>query len=276
MFSPFALSFGFTQLQRLPPLGNIAGYGEAGSAAKHYQLSQRQRLFTFSSVSQDVVPMDFLQGDYGSGGSEFLSIADMELSDSDDMATLNVTGGQTVIDKDKLDPHVLENLELHQRFMRRAIETAEQALKEGETPVACVLVYKGEVVARGMNDTNRSLNGTRHAEFLAIAEFRKKFPQEELRKTDLYVTVEPCIMCASALRQYGIRCVYYGCGNDRFGGNGSVLPVNSDKGLEPGYPSYGGIFRKEAIMLLRRFYIQENENAPNPRAKGNRELKPVV
>jgi tRNA-specific adenosine deaminase 2 len=55
-----------------------------------------------------------------------------------------------------------------------------------------------------------------------------------------------------------------------------VLAVHSDKGLEEGYPSYGGIFRKEAIMLLRRFYIQENENAPNPRAKGNRELKPVV
>ena len=97
-----------------------------------------------------------------------------------------------------------------------------------------------------------------------------------LHNTDLYVTVEPCIMCASALRQYGIRCVYYGCGNDRFGGNGSVLPVNSDKGLEEGYPSYGGIFRKEAIMLLRRFYIQENDKAPNPMAKKSRELKLTV
>jgi len=179
-------------------------------------------------------------------------------------------------DKDKLDPEVLKNLEVHQGFMRQAIDVAEEALAGGETPVACVLVFNGEVVARGMNDTNRSLNGTRHAEFLAIAEFLSKFPAAKLKETDLYVTVEPCIMCASALRQYGIRCVYFGCGNDRFGGNGSVLAVHSDKGLEEGYPSYGGIYRKEAIMLLRRFYIQENENAPNPRAKGNRELKPVV
>ena len=178
--------------------------------------------------------------------------------------------------KDILAPEVLADLETHQKFMREAINVAEEALKGGETPVACVLVYDGNVVARGMNDTNRSLNGTRHAEFLAIAQFLEQFSASKLKETDLYVTVEPCIMCASALRQYGIRTVYYGCGNDRFGGTGSVLSIHNDTSLDPAYPSYGGVFRKEAIMLLRRFYIQENENAPNPRAKANRELKMVV
>ena len=219
--------------------------------------------------------MDSLQGFDGPGGFDFLSSTDLDSSDSDDMAPTS-SKPEPTNDKDKLHPEVLKNLEVHQGFMRQALDVAEQALREGETPVACVLVLDGQVVACGMNDTNRSLNGTRHAEFLAIAQFLKKFPMSKLKETDLYVTVEPCIMCASALRQYRIRCVYFGCGNDRFGGNGSVLPVHSDKGLEEGYPSYGGIFRKEAIMLLRRFYIQENENAPNPRAKGNRELKPVV
>lgn len=179
-------------------------------------------------------------------------------------------------DNSKLHPHILNDLSYHQGFMQQAIDVAEQALREGETPVACVLVLDGGVVARGMNDTNRSLNGTRHAEFLAIAEFLEKYPVRRLHETDLYVTVEPCIMCASALRQYGIRSVYYGCGNDRFGGNGSVLSIHSDQGIDPGYPSYGGLYRKAAIMLLRRFYIQENGNAPNPRAKGNRELNVVV
>jgi len=187
-----------------------------------------------------------------------------------------MTGSPEKDPEDNLAPEVLANLTLHQHFMRQAIRVAEDALAGGETPVACVLVCDGDVVARGMNDTNRSLNGTRHAEFLAISEFLAKYPASKLKVTDLYVTVEPCIMCASALRQYGIRTVYYGCGNDRFGGNGSVLSVHSDKGIEPGYPSYGGIYRKEAIMLLRRFYVQENENAPNPRAKDNRELKMVV
>lgn len=175
-----------------------------------------------------------------------------------------------------LDPHILADLEYHQNFMQQALETAEQALREGETPVACVLVLDGQVVARGMNDTNRSLNGTRHAEFLAINEFLGKHSITRLAETDLYVTVEPCIMCASALRQYGIRRVYYGCGNERFGGNGSVLSIHSDESLDPPYPSFGGLYRKEAIMLLRRFYIQENGNAPNPRAKGNRELNVIV
>ena len=85
-----------------------------------------------------------------------------------------------------------------------------------------------------------------------------KHPPSILRETDLYVTVEPCIMCASALRQYRIRAVYFGCLNDRFGGCGGVMTVHSDPGLDPAYPVYGGLFREEAIMLLRKFYVQEN------------------
>ncbi|KAJ9229796.1 hypothetical protein DTO271D3_2042 [Paecilomyces variotii] len=148
----------------------------------------------------------------------------------------------------------------HEYFMKQALVMGEKALETGETPVGCVLVYKGEVIARGMNDTNKSMNGTRHAEFLAIEEALQKYPRVILRETDLYVTVEPCIMCASALRQYQIRAVYFGCGNERFGGTGSVLSLHSDPGIDQPYPVYGGLFHKEAIMLLRRFYIQENEN----------------
>jgi tRNA-specific adenosine deaminase 2 len=171
---------------------------------------------------------------------------------------------------------IQKNLAIHQSFMQNALDVAEQALREGETPVACVLVHNGEVVATGMNDTNKSLNGTRHAEFLAISTFLKSFTLDDFRNTDLYVTVEPCIMCASALRQYGIRAVYYGCGNERFGGNGSVLAIQSDPNIDVGYPSYGGLYRSEAIMLLRRFYIQENDNAPNPRPKKDRELNLTI
>lgn len=210
-----------------------------------------------------------LKDEPASGWQDTNSSFEFGVDLDEDMAT-------AVNPKDILAPEVLANLETHQHFMQQAINVAEEALKGGETPVACVLVLDGQVVARGMNDTNRSLNGTRHAEFLAISEFLSKFPAGKMKQTDLYVTVEPCIMCASALRQYGIRTVYYGCGNDRFGGNGSVLAIHSDKSLDPPYKSYSGIYRKEAIMLLRRFYIQENENAPNPRAKGNRELKMVV
>ncbi|KAF2859868.1 cytidine deaminase-like protein [Piedraia hortae CBS 480.64] len=170
----------------------------------------------------------------------------------------------------------IPNREYHQGFMRKAIEMAELALASDETPVGCVFVHDGQIIGRGINGTNASLNGTRHAEFVALAEVMAKHPQNILQESDLYVTVEPCIMCASALRQYGIRAVYFGCLNDRFGGCGGVMTVHSDKAVDPPYPVYGGLFREEAIMLLRKFYVQENNKAPEPKPKKNRELKTEI
>lgn len=83
-------------------------------------------------------------------------------------------------------------------------------------------------------------------------------------------------MCAAALRQYGIRAVYYGCANERFGGTGGVLNIHSDPAIDPPYHIQGGIFREEAIMLLRRFYVQENEKAPEPHRKKVRQLKTEI
>lgn len=101
--------------------------------------------------------------------------------------------------------------------------------------------------------------GTRHAEFVALSEIMSRHHPSILHETDLYVTVEPCIMCASALRQFGIRSVYFGCLNDRFGGTGGVMTVHMDEGVDPPFPVFGGLYREEAIMLLRRFYVQEND-----------------
>ncbi|QKX54935.1 uncharacterized protein TRUGW13939_02025 [Talaromyces rugulosus] len=165
------------------------------------------------------------------------------------------------------------DVEKQEFFMKQALLMGEKALEVGETPVGCVLVLDGKIIGSGMNDTNRSMNGTRHAEFLAIAEALQTYPKSVFAQVDLYVTVEPCVMCASLLRQYNIRQVYFGCANDRFGGNGSVLSLHSDPGIDRPYPATGGLFPNEAIMLLRRFYVQENTNAPNPRQKSNRELK---
>ena len=88
-----------------------------------------------------------------------------------------------------------------------------------------------------MNETNRTLNGTRHAEFVALAGILSEHPISDLKETDLYVTVEPCVMCASMLRQYGIRAVYFGCWNERFGGTGGVLNIHSEY-VSVYYPSH--------------------------------------
>jgi tRNA-specific adenosine deaminase 2 len=141
-------------------------------------------------------------------------------------------------------------------------------------------VYEGQIIGRGMNATNRTMNGTRHAEFMAIADILESRAEEHavavgagssagqqevlydssiLKESDVYVTVEPCIMCASLLRQYGVRKVYFGATNERFGGTGGVLNIHDEPGVEPGFPVSGGWLREEAIMLLRRFYVQENQ-----------------
>jgi tRNA-specific adenosine deaminase 2 len=141
-------------------------------------------------------------------------------------------------------------------------------------------VHNNTIIARGMNATNRTLNGTRHAEFQAIASIlspvplppstspnsvpavdpaRPKYTADVLRECDLYVTVEPCIMCASLLRQFGIRKVYFGAANDRFGGTGGVMNIHDCRAVDPPYKVSGGWLREEAIVMLRRFYVQENE-----------------
>lgn len=73
-----------------------------------------------------------------------------------------------------------------------------------------------------------SKQGTRHAEFAALSRLLLEHDPRILPETTLYVTVEPCVMCASALRQYGIGAVYFGCSNDRFGGTGGVLRIHSE------------------------------------------------
>ena len=119
-----------------------------------------------------------------------------------------------------------------------------------------------------------SLKATRHAEFLGIDEILSKYDKDIFKETDLYVTVEPCVMCASALRQLEIRKVYFGAANDRFGGCGSVLSLHNHAKLpEPAYNVYPGFYRDEAIVMLRKFYVQENTKAPVHRGKKTRELK---
>jgi tRNA-specific adenosine deaminase 2 len=125
-------------------------------------------------------------------------------------------------------------------------------------------------------------------------EMQRKFSPSVLRECILYVTVEPCIMCASLLRQFGIKKVFYGASNEKFGGTGGVLNVHIANGkiledckrneeddekkrragaVEGDYEVSGGWLRDEAIVMLRRFYVQENERAPEPRTKGTRVLK---
>ncbi|KAI8627056.1 hypothetical protein F5Y19DRAFT_444193 [Xylariaceae sp. FL1651] len=243
--------------------------------------------------------------------------------------------------------------EYHLKYMREALDMGLLALNTNETPVGCVLVYRGKIIAKGMNATNVTRNGTRHAEFMALSALLSRRGPSDVKVANinpdpdhanwgdvdpkdghiypygqklhpapvvdrsiisecvLYVTVEPCVMCASLLRQLGIQKVYFGAVNDKFGGTGGVfrvhmnskpvaiphdrpyqqgygpqeldriskgravaLPREADDGdggnVEPGYPVEGGYLRDDAVSLLRRFYVQENGRAPQPRKKEGR------
>lgn len=165
--------------------------------------------------------------------------------------------------------------EVHMKWMERSFNLAEEALKSGEVPVGCLLVYKDEELAVGRNEVNETKNATRHAEIVAIDRVLKYCEENKLdfksvfRECVLYVTVEPCIMCAGALRQMEIPLVIYGCANDRFGGCGSILSVHSDDlpSLGPSFQCISGIMAERAIQILKDFYRGENINAPEDKRK---------
>ncbi|XP_074573536.1 tRNA-specific adenosine deaminase TAD2 isoform X2 [Curcuma longa] len=166
------------------------------------------------------------------------------------------------------------------RFMELALEQARLALEKLEVPVGCVIVKDGKVISSGCNHTSATRNATRHAEMEAIDTLLEEWQKigfdqlevaDRLSECDLYVTCEPCIMCATALSILGIRKVCYGCANDKFGGCGSVLSLHEiteklARGALPGkgFECEGGVMADEAVALFRCFYEQGNPNAPKP------------
>lgn len=165
------------------------------------------------------------------------------------------------------------------KFMELAIEEAKGAMQRMEVPVGCVIIEDGKVIAAGSNRTTETRNATRHAEMEAIDALLLQWQREGLSQSEvaekfsnsvLYVTCEPCIMCAGALSFLGIKEAYYGCANDKFGGCGSVLSLHSSSSDCPitgggkGFKCTGGIMAEEAVSLFRTFYEQENPNAPKP------------
>ena len=159
----------------------------------------------------------------------------------------------------------------HSTWMLKALEQARGAYDKGEVPVGCIFVYRNEeVIATGSNQVNEMKNATRHAEIVAADEIlewcqQRQLDQKEVfRDTVLYVTVEPCIMCAAALDLLDIKAIVYGCSNERFGGCGSVLSVQGSNRT-----CVKGLYKEEAVELLKNFYKGENPNAPCPKRKAN-------
>ncbi|CAM1305221.1 ADAT2 (predicted) [Pycnogonum litorale] len=156
--------------------------------------------------------------------------------------------------------------------MDRSFQLAEEALVAGEVPVGCVMMYGEQNIAEGRNTVNETKNACRHAEIncieMAVEWCRKhnRSNRDVFPEVVIYVTVEPCIMCISALRSLDVRKVIYGCSNDRFGGCGSVLSVHRDRrilassGENVEMECIGGIQKDRAVSQLKDFYKGQNPN----------------
>lgn len=156
-----------------------------------------------------------------------------------------------------------------EHYMEAALNEARQGLSVGEVPVGCVLVYEGHILGGAHNLTNVTGNATAHAEINALRALDGTY--EELSLT-MYVTCEPCVMCAAAIVHVRtIKRVVYGCVNGRFGGCGTVRDIRAlakDTKFVP--MLIDGVLEEQCVRLLEQFYERENPFAPEPKKKRKR------
>ena len=139
-------------------------------------------------------------------------------------------------------------------FMRTAIDEARVAAARGEVPVGCVIVKDGVVIAHAGNRTLGDRDPTAHAELLAIRAAAAALGSERLIGCDLYVTLEPCAMCAAAISFARIRRLYYGAPDPKGGAVDSGVRFFASPTCHHGPEVYGGINESEAGDLLRAFF----------------------
>ena len=142
----------------------------------------------------------------------------------------------------------------HEKYMRLALQQARSALAEGEIPVGCVIADKdGNVIGKGQNTRERSRSALGHAELSAISDACRAFGDWRLFGCTIYITLEPCPMCAGAIINSRIPCVVFGAREENFGSCGSVVDLFSERyGHHPAV--YGGVLENECAELLTDFF----------------------
>ncbi|MDB5501687.1 MAG: tadA [Tardiphaga sp.] len=138
--------------------------------------------------------------------------------------------------------------------MDLALQAAENAAKRGEVPIGAVIVLNGEVIASAGNRTIIDRDPTAHAEILAIRQAAERIGSERLIDCDLYVTLEPCTMCAGAISFARIRRLYYGAADPKGGGVDSGVRFFASKTCHHAPDVYSAVGERESAMLLQEFF----------------------
>ncbi len=146
-----------------------------------------------------------------------------------------------------------------EKFMREALKQAKKAAAIGETPIGAVIVHGGEIVARAYNKRETKKNALCHAEITAIDKACKKLGGWRLIGCDLYVTLEPCVMCAGACNQARIENVYFGAYDPKAGCGGSVTNLFTDGLFTHTANVSGGHMADECSELLKSFFAELRE-----------------
>ena len=143
---------------------------------------------------------------------------------------------------------------MQQKFMREAIKQAKKAYAIDEVPIGCVIVYEGKIIARGYNRRTTDKNTLSHAELNAIRKASKKLGDWRLDDCEMYVTLEPCQMCAGAIVQARIKKVYIGCMNPKAGCAGSVLNLLQVEKFNHQVEIETGILEEECSSMIKEFF----------------------
>ena len=151
--------------------------------------------------------------------------------------------------------------ELDMQFMQEAITSAKKAELQGEVPVGAVVVYEGKIVATGHNQPIAQHDPTAHAEIAALRAAAEALGNYRLPGCTLYVTLEPCAMCAGAMLHARLARVVYGAADPKTGACGSVINLFAEEKLNHHTTITGGVMAEECGQLLRDFFIQRRAQA---------------
>ncbi len=144
-------------------------------------------------------------------------------------------------------------------FMEMALEEANAAFAEGEVPVGSVLVIGNTVIARAHNTKEYSNDPTNHAEMLALKSGAQKVGRWRLSDATLYVTMEPCIMCAGAMVNARLGRLVYGCRDDKGGAVDSLYALLSDQRLNHRVTVVSGVLEEECAEMLKKFFRDKRQ-----------------
>lgn len=139
-------------------------------------------------------------------------------------------------------------------FMNLAYEQALKSFKINEVPIGCVIVFKNDVIATGYNKRNIEKNVLKHAEIIAIDEACNKLKDWRLEECELFVTVEPCAMCAGAILQARMKTIVFGTYNKKFGCCGSILNILDNKMFNHTVNIVPNVMQKQCETLIKDFF----------------------